>query len=97
MACVERDGMVAAGPEETPMGGPYGIKTMPLLAGEEIAADDAVTKYIRVGRMAQCAFPTLADTGKTVRILRGSGLHSVDAPKAGVRYDGLWAPPLAER
>ena len=89
MACAERDGMVAADLQETPMGGPYGIKTMPLLVGEEITVDDAVIEYIRVGRMAPGAFPKLSDTGKTVRILRGSGLHSVDAPKAGVRYDGL--------
>lgn len=89
MACAERDGMVAAGCQETPTGGPYGIKTVPLLVGKEAAVDETVTKYVRTGRLPPGTFPKLADTGKTVRILRGSDLHSVDAPEAGVRYDGL--------
>lgn len=89
MACAERDGMVAAGYQETPPRGPYGIKTIPLLLGEEATVGDAVTKYVRIGKLTPGSFPKLADTGKTVRILRGPDLHSADAPEAGVRYDGL--------
>lgn len=71
------------------MGGHYRIKTIPLLVGAETAVGDVVIEYVRIGRMVPGALPNLADTGSTVRIIRGSDLDSVDAPKAGVRYDGL--------
>ena len=89
MACAERDGIVAAGCQETPTERLYGIKTIALLVGEEVAVGDTVTKYVRTGRLTMGSFPNLADTGKTVRILRGPDLHSADAPEAGARYDGL--------
>lgn len=49
----------------------------------------AQVRYIREGTMADMCLPLMTHVGGRVRIIRGSLLNSIFAPKAGVRYDGL--------
>jgi hypothetical protein len=60
---------------------------------EEDVRDDRVT-YVREEKQQRKA-PSLGDVsmlsllGAKVRLIRGAGLQSVYAPRAGVRYDGV--------
>ncbi|OBS18543.1 hypothetical protein FPOA_10271 [Fusarium poae] len=74
LACAHRDGIVDSN-REKPTKGKYGVAVLPLLTGQEnIDYDDGAIRYV----------------GATFRILRGYHLRSPFAPKAGIRYDGLY-------
>ncbi|KAF4991173.1 hypothetical protein FGRMN_7978 [Fusarium graminum] len=84
LACAHRDGIVGSA-RERPTKGKYGVAALPLLTGQEnIDYDDGCIRYV----------------GATFRILRGYRLRSPFAPKAGIRYDGLysqWFNEVGER
>jgi hypothetical protein len=55
-----------------------------------------IFKYYREGQLSDMHIPLISQVGSQIRLLRGHGLKSLIAPKAGVRYDGLYVstPPL---
>lgn len=88
LACAHRDGIVCSGREELSQA-KYGIPTLPLLTGSEVADyPSATVTYTREGRMSDMCVPLMTELGKKIRILRGHRLKSPFAPQAGVRYDG---------
>lgn len=90
IACCFRDGIVGRMVDDMTLG-PYGVTAIPLLSGEEIKSDIAdCFIYHRTGRLEDMYLPLMSQLGQTnVRILRGYKLKSPNAPKAGIRYDGL--------
>ncbi|PHH63035.1 hypothetical protein CDD81_6366 [Ophiocordyceps australis] len=91
MACAQRDG-IANSTSERPVKGIYSdILTLPLLTGrEEVQSLGGMVKYIREGPQSDMHISLLSKVGTQVRVLRGHHLKSWIAPKAGVRYDGLY-------
>ncbi|KAI1844055.1 hypothetical protein JX266_009728 [Neoarthrinium moseri] len=92
IVCAQRDGIVAC-PSEQPTSGQYGITALPLLTGqEEIVQKNGMdlVKYIRKGRSSDMHIALISQVGQKIRILRGHKLKSIYAPRAGVRYDGLY-------
>ncbi|PHH81862.1 hypothetical protein CDD82_7678 [Ophiocordyceps australis] len=91
MACAQRDG-IANSTSEKPVKGIYSdILTLPLLTGrEEVQSLGGMVKYIREGPQSDMHASLLSKVGSQVRVLRGHHLKSWIAPKAGVRYDGLY-------
>lgn len=90
LACCYRDGIVGSMVDDLTKG-PYGVTAIPLLAGEEIESSvpDCFT-YHRVGPIQDMYVSIMGKLGQTqVRVLRGYKLDSPNAPKAGIRYDGL--------
>lgn len=90
LACCYRDGIVGSMFDDLTKG-PYGITAMPLLTGEEIESTipDCFT-YRQVGPIQDMYICLMSQLGqKHVRILRGYKLKSPNAPKGGIRYDGL--------
>lgn len=93
IACCYRDGIVGKMADDM-TSGPYGVTAIPLLSGEEIKSDiaDCFT-YRRTGQIEDMYLPLMSQLGqKNVRILRGYKLKGPNAPKAGIRYDGLYTP-----
>lgn len=73
--------------------GRYGIATMPLLTGTEIAQWPAgTTKYVREGTLRDMCVALISQVGTRIRVLRGHLLKSPFAPRGGVRYDGQYVP-----
>lgn len=90
LACAHRDGIVDSN-REKPTKGKYGVAALPLLTGQEdIDYDDGAIRYVRQGRIADIHVSLISQVGATFRILRGYHLRSPFAPKAGIRYDGLY-------
>ncbi|RGP68255.1 hypothetical protein FLONG3_8226 [Fusarium longipes] len=90
LACAHRDGIVGSN-REKPTKGKYGVAALPLLTGQEnIDYDDGAIRYVRQGRIADIHVSLISQVGATFRILRGYRLRSPFAPKAGIRYDGLY-------
>ncbi|KAF7543880.1 hypothetical protein G7046_g9911 [Stylonectria norvegica] len=91
LACAYRDGIVGS-LYETPTKGKYGAAALPLVTGREEVyfPDGTVVKYVREGRLADMHVSLISQVGSQMRILRGHCLQSPLAPKAGVRYDGLY-------
>ncbi|KAG5658752.1 hypothetical protein KAF25_007305 [Fusarium avenaceum] len=90
LACAHRDGIVGSA-RERPTRGKYGVAALPLLTGEEyIDENDGYIRYARQGRITDIHVSLVSQPGATFRILRGYRLQSPFAPKAGIRYDGLY-------
>ncbi|KAM0562236.1 hypothetical protein ACHAPJ_002681 [Fusarium lateritium] len=90
LACAHRDGIVGSA-RERPTKGKYGVAALPLLTGQEnIDFEDGIIKYVREGRITDMHVSLMSQVGSTVRVLRGYRLRSPFAPKAGIRYDGLY-------
>ncbi|KAF4968269.1 hypothetical protein FSARC_4360 [Fusarium sarcochroum] len=90
LACAHRDGIVGSA-RERPTKGKYGVAALPLLTGQEnIEFEDGTIKYVREGRITDMHVSLMSQVGSTVRVLRGYRLRSPFAPKAGIRYDGLY-------
>ncbi|RCI11094.1 hypothetical protein L249_7184 [Ophiocordyceps polyrhachis-furcata BCC 54312] len=90
MACATRDGIVDS-IEERPTCGPYYVTALPLLSGrEELGPLPGQTRYIRSGQLSDMHLALLSQVGTPIRILRGYCLRSPLAPRAGIRYDGLY-------
>ncbi|KAK0646338.1 PUA-like domain-containing protein [Cercophora newfieldiana] len=90
IACAHRDGIVGSELEK-PTKGKYDNSALPLLTGkEEIVKEGEIVHYTREGGPGDMHIALLIQTGRPIRILRGFQLKSSYAPKAGVRYDGLW-------
>ncbi|KAH7188442.1 PUA-like domain-containing protein [Fusarium flagelliforme] len=90
LACAHRDGIVGSN-REKPTKGKYGVAALPLLTGQEnIDYDDGAIRYVRQGRIRDIHVSLISQVGATFRILRGYRLRSPFAPKAGIRYDGLY-------
>lgn len=96
LACAYRDGIVGT-VVESPTKGKYGVAALPLMTGrEEINWPGGTVKYTREGRISDMHVSLLSQVGSRLRILRGHCLKSTQAPKGGVRYDGLQAPTMPE-
>ncbi|KAL2256793.1 hypothetical protein VTK26DRAFT_1111 [Humicola hyalothermophila] len=90
MTCAVVDGLVWT-EQERPGRGRDKVLTIPLLTGKEISTGVDKVRYFREGPLLSDVHPALiSQTGKPVRVLRGSGLRSEFAPTVGVRNDGLW-------
>ncbi|KAI2637467.1 hypothetical protein GGS21DRAFT_480644 [Xylaria nigripes] len=89
ITCAERDGIVNSS-LETPTRGCYGVTALPLLTGLEELVRYNTVKYVREGRSSDMHVPLISQVGRKIRILRGYRLKSIFAPKAGLRYDGLY-------
>ncbi|RDA83538.1 hypothetical protein CP532_4480 [Ophiocordyceps camponoti-leonardi (nom. inval.)] len=77
--------------EERPTCGPYYVTALPLLTGrEELGSVPGQTRYIRNGQLSDMHLALLSRVGTPIRILRGYCLRSPLAPRAGIRYDGLY-------
>ncbi|KAF4585661.1 hypothetical protein GQ602_004966 [Ophiocordyceps camponoti-floridani] len=93
MACATRDGIVDS-VLERPTCGPYYVTALPLLSGREVldSHSGATThRYTRLGQLPDMHLSLLSQVGTPIRILRGYCLRSPLAPKAGIRYDGLYS------
>lgn len=91
MACANRDGIVDSAIER-PTRGIYGATALPLLSGrEDVCSPTGIVKYTREGKLSDMHLSLISQVGTQIRILRGHGLKSRLAPRAGVRYDGLYA------
>ncbi|KAK0389328.1 hypothetical protein NLU13_2903 [Sarocladium strictum] len=88
LACAHRDGIVGS-VREIPTKGRYDHAALPLMTGREDVYKDKV-KYSRRGKLAEMHLSLMSRVGKEICVLRGSGLLSPFAPKAGVRYDGKY-------
>ncbi|PHH91083.1 hypothetical protein CDD83_1711 [Cordyceps sp. RAO-2017] len=76
---------------EKPTKGTYHVTALPLLSGrEELYSPFGAVKYAREGQLADMHLSLLSQVGTQIRILRGYCLKSPLAPKAGIRYDGLY-------
>ncbi|CAG9937687.1 unnamed protein product [Clonostachys rosea f. rosea IK726] len=90
LACAQRDGIVCCSSEAVSKGR-YGIATMPLLTGTEIAQWPAgTTKYVREGTLRDMCVALISQVGTRIRVLRGHLLKSPFAPRGGLRYDGQY-------
>ncbi|KPM41515.1 hypothetical protein AK830_g5019 [Neonectria ditissima] len=90
LACAHRDGIVGSA-LETPTKGKYGVAALPLVTGaEDVYLPSGTVKYIREGRISDIHLSLLSKVGSHIRILRGHLLQSPLAPKAGLRYDGVY-------
>lgn len=90
LACAHRDGIVGS-VLETPTKGKYGITALPLVTGwENVYLPGGTVKYIKEGHISEVHVSLLSQVGTQIRILRGHRLQSPLAPKAGIRYDGLY-------
>ncbi|KAK7430053.1 hypothetical protein QQZ08_003444 [Neonectria magnoliae] len=90
LACANRDGIVGSALEK-PTKGKYGIAALPLVTGrEDVYLPSGTVKYIREGKISDIHLSLLSQVGSQIRILRGHRLQSPLAPKAGLRYDGLY-------
>ncbi|PFH60652.1 hypothetical protein XA68_10564 [Ophiocordyceps unilateralis] len=91
MACATRDGIVD-NVMERPTCEPYQVTALPLLSGrEDLDSPSGVTQYMRQGQLADMHLALLSQVGTPIRILRGYCLRSQLAPRAGMRYDGLYS------
>ncbi|KAL2213472.1 hypothetical protein CC79DRAFT_1362287 [Sarocladium strictum] len=88
LACAHRDGIVGS-VSETPTKGRYDHAALPLMTGKEDVYVNKV-KYCRYGTMADMHISLMSRVSKEICVLRGSGLFSPLAPRAGVRYDGKY-------
>jgi hypothetical protein len=88
LACAHRDGIIGS-VRETPTKGRYDHAALPLMTGCEDVYRNKV-KYSRRGKLADMHISLMSRVGKEICVLRGSGLFSPLAPKAGVRYDGKY-------
>ncbi|KAM4054604.1 PPIC-type PPIASE domain-containing protein [Hirsutella rhossiliensis] len=76
---------------EKPTKGPYHVTALPLLSGrEDLSSPVGTVKYAREGPLFHMHLSLLSQVGTQIRILRGYCLRSPLAPKAGIRYDGLY-------
>ncbi|KND95310.1 hypothetical protein TOPH_00584 [Tolypocladium ophioglossoides CBS 100239] len=90
MACANRDGVVGS-VSEKPTKALYGVTTVPLLSGrEDVCSPPETVKYMREGQLSDMHLSLISQVGTHIRILRGYCLKSPLAPKAGIRYDGLY-------
>ncbi|KAI1743549.1 hypothetical protein F4680DRAFT_347942 [Xylaria scruposa] len=87
ITCAERDGIVNSS-LEIPTTGCYGFPALPLLTGSEEMIRHNTVRYVHEGRTLHV--PLISQVGRKIRIIRGYKLKSVFAPKAGLRYDGLY-------
>ncbi|KAH7321648.1 hypothetical protein BKA65DRAFT_540825 [Rhexocercosporidium sp. MPI-PUGE-AT-0058] len=69
-----------------------GVVALALLAGEEISGPTLnLFEYTRISQGTDESMKLMAcNRGQPIRVLRGSNLKSKYAPKAGIRYDGLY-------
>ncbi|KJZ72163.1 hypothetical protein HIM_08428 [Hirsutella minnesotensis 3608] len=94
LACAHRDGIVDSTVEK-PTKGTYHVTTLPLLSGrEDVRSPYGIVKYMREGALLDMHLPLLSQVGTQIRILRGYRLKSPLAPRAGIRYDGLYSVRL---
>jgi hypothetical protein len=63
--------------------------TLPLLTGREVSIGHNKVRYFREGSLSDMHPALISQTGKQIRVLRGSCLRSEFAPAAGIRNDGL--------
>jgi len=89
LACAYRDGILGTAVEK-PTKGKYGVTALPLLTGCEEHVRGNLYRYVREGCLSDMHVSLLTKVGTRIRILRGYRLKSTLAPKAGVRYDGLY-------
>ncbi|CAM1505325.1 Fc.00g109620.m01.CDS01 [Cosmosporella sp. VM-42] len=90
LACANRDGIVSS-VRETPTRGKYGVTTLPLLFGKEgVHAGSHICEFMKEGRISDMHVSLLTQVGNRIRILRGHRLESPIAPRAGIRYDGVY-------
>ncbi|KAI5465652.1 PUA-like domain-containing protein [Mariannaea sp. PMI_226] len=90
LACAYRDSIVGS-VIETSTKGKYGIAALPLMTGrEDVNLSEGIVTYIREGKISDIHLSLISRVGSKIRILRGHKLQSPLAPKAGVRYDGLY-------
>ncbi|KAI0023196.1 hypothetical protein F4780DRAFT_101265 [Xylariomycetidae sp. FL0641] len=89
ITCAERDGIVRSSKEQSTKG-LYGITALPLLTGEEEQIGENTFRYVREGPSSDMHIALISQVGRQIRILRGYRLKSLLAPKAGIRYDGLY-------
>ncbi|KAH7170397.1 PUA-like domain-containing protein [Dactylonectria macrodidyma] len=90
LACAQRDGIVGS-VLETPTKGKYGVTALPLVTGwESVYLPGGTVKYVKEGHISDIHVSLLSQVGTQIRILRGHRLQSPLAPKAGIRYDGLY-------
>ncbi|KAK2064182.1 hypothetical protein LY76DRAFT_612399 [Colletotrichum caudatum] len=89
LACAHRDGILGTAVEK-PTKGKYGVTALPLLTGREEHVHGNLYRYVREGCLSDMHVSLLTKVGTQIRILRGYRLKSTLAPKAGVRYDGLY-------
>ncbi|KDN65519.1 hypothetical protein CSUB01_01081 [Colletotrichum sublineola] len=89
LACAHRDGILGTAVEK-PTKGKYGVTALPLLTGCEEHVRGNLYRYVREGSLSDMHVSLLTKVGTRIRILRGYRLKSTLAPKAGVRYDGLY-------
>lgn len=77
---------------EKPTKGRYGMPTLPLMTGrEDMHWPGEIVTYIRESSsMADMHVSLISQVGSKIRILRGYRLKSPLAPRAGIRYDGLY-------
>ncbi|KAI0546207.1 hypothetical protein F4679DRAFT_575572 [Xylaria curta] len=88
ITCAERDGIVNSSLETPTIMGCYGFPVLPLLTGSEEMIRHNTVRYVHEGRTLHV--PLISQVGRKIRIIRGYKLKSVFAPKAGLRYDGLY-------
>ncbi|OIW33292.1 hypothetical protein CONLIGDRAFT_640438 [Coniochaeta ligniaria NRRL 30616] len=90
----KEDGVVGT-QVDNPTRGRFGYTAIPLMTGMEEDVQEGSVTYVREEKQED-KVPSLGDVsllellGARVRLLRGAGLQSVNAPAAGVRYDGVW-------
>ncbi|KOS21269.1 hypothetical protein ESCO_006774 [Escovopsis weberi] len=90
LACAHRDGIVGS-IHESPTKGKYGVAALPLMTGrEEICTTAGTVRYMREAKLSGTHVALISQVGFQIRLLRGHGLRSPLAPKAGIRYDGLY-------
>lgn len=90
MASAHRDKIVSKSTERISKG-QYGMTALPMLTGsEEDGEMPGTCRFTRKGRMADMHIGLMQQVGQVIRVLRGSKLLSKYAPKAGIRYDGLY-------
>ncbi|KAK3985529.1 hypothetical protein QBC44DRAFT_155989 [Cladorrhinum sp. PSN332] len=91
IACAHRDRIVNSVSDKKATITPHKGCTIPLLVGREEVLHPYKTTYTLYSQ-PQSLFCSqlLSQSGKDVRILRGHELHSILAPEAGIRYDGMW-------
>ncbi|KAK4169346.1 hypothetical protein QBC43DRAFT_354590 [Cladorrhinum sp. PSN259] len=90
IACAHRDRIVNSDKNMATIT-PHKGCTIPLLGGREEVIHVNKTIYTLYSRpKSPLTWQLLFQVNKNVRILRGDQLRSALAPKAGVRYDGVW-------
>ena len=90
MACAYRDGIVGH-PSQVLTKSMYSVSALALLTGTENEGPSMdMFEYTNQGRLRDMhTVLMMANRGRPIRIIRGHGLQSKYAPRAGLRYDGL--------